>query len=67
MAARNTNGGIGCADHTGYRQEDHYNAFRGRIICQVEGRAADTFREAVEGTQESNTTYSAKRIFETSR
>lgn len=41
MVARNTNGGIGCADHTGYGPEDHYNAFRGRIICQVEGRAAD--------------------------
>mgnify|MGYP005782018707 CR=1 FL=1 len=25
MVARNTNGGIGYADHTGYRQENHYS------------------------------------------
>ena len=67
--ARNTNEGSGCADHTGYGPEDHYSAFRGRKICPLKGAppiATHTFREVVEGTQGSKTTYSAKRIFETS-
>ena len=35
--ARNTDGGSGYTDHTGYGPEDHYSAFRGRKICPLNG------------------------------
>lgn len=41
LVARNTDGGSGHADHTGYGPEDHYNASTVAKYVKLKGRAAD--------------------------
>ena len=50
--ARNTNEGSGCADHTGYGPEDHYNVFTVAKHVKLKGAppiVAHTFKEVVGG------------------
>lgn len=52
LVARNTDGGSGHADHTGYGPEDHYNASTVAKHVKLKGApsiAAHTFKEVVGG------------------